>query len=262
MRYRVRVTSEAIRTSTWTADGGLLRSPLLSSLGLVAGFTTRAFGTMGDATTPRDVQQRNRVAVATLLGFEGVARAKQVHGNDVARVDSVPSEWPEADAMWTDRSGLLLGVVAADCVPVLVAERDGDAIGVAHAGWHGTSLRVTSRLVEVLTAGGARPDRLVAALGPSIGPCCYTVDDERAALVTDRLGPGNDDLVAGGRFDLRAANARQLRDAGVPTVEVSGICTRCGGVDVWSFRGRDASPDYGTCLAFLGRPEGPSVVPR
>ncbi|HRC62506.1 MAG TPA: polyphenol oxidase family protein [Dehalococcoidia bacterium] len=254
MRYRVRMTPSAVRTRPWELEGGLLRSPLLSSMGLVAGFTTRAFGSMGDTTTPREVQQRNRSDVATLLGFGGVARAKQVHGDEVVQVTDVPAAWPEADAMWAARRGLLLGVVAADCVPVLVASEDGDVLGVAHAGWRGTSLAIASRLVEAMTVSGG--GTVVAALGPSIGPCCYTIDDERARLIAERLGPGNEDLVAGGRFDLWAANARQLLAAGVTSVEVSGICTRCGSADVWSYRGRDSHPEYGTCMAFLGRPEG------
>ncbi|MGE0226978.1 MAG: polyphenol oxidase family protein [Dehalococcoidia bacterium] len=247
------MTVEAIRVRTWDEERGLLRSPMLSSMGLVAGFTTRTFGTMGDTTTPREVQRRNRDAVAERLGFPGVARAKQVHGAEVVQVEDVPPEWPEADALWTTRRGLLLGVVAADCVPVLVADAAGNAIGVAHAGWRGTSLGVTRHLIEAMAAGGVRTGEMAAALGPSIGPCCYTIDDERAQLVRERLGPGSDDLVAGGRFDLWAANARQLRAAGVGSVEVSGICTRCGGADVWSFRGRSAETEYGTCLAFIGR---------
>lgn len=258
MRYRVPMTAEAVHTRTWLDEDGLLRSPLLTSMGLVAGFTTRVFGSMGDATTPREVQQRNRQAVAARLGFPNVVRTKQVHGADAVRIEEEPPAWPEADALWTDRRGMLLGVVAADCVPVLVAAVHGDTIGCAHAGWRGTSLGVTRRLIEAMAAGGARTDHLVAALGPSIGPCCYTVDEERAQLVRGRLGPGNDDLVAHGRFDLWAANARQLREAGVATVEVAGICTRCGGADVWSFRGRASRPEYGTGLAFIGRPEDSS----
>lgn len=247
------MTSTEAITGSWIRDGGTLRSPLLQRLGLTAGFTTRAFGSMGDATTPWEQQQRNRTAFAQRVGFEGVARVKQVHGADVAQVDHPVLPWPEADALWTDRRGLLIGIVAADCVPVFLAGEDGP-IGIAHAGWRGTSLGVARALVRAMADGGARPGRLVAALGPSIGPCCYTVDGDRTELVRSRLGPGNDDIVAGGHMDLWAANARQLREEGIETIESSGICTRCGGEDVWSYRGRTPDADYGTCLAFVGMP--------
>jgi YfiH family protein len=251
IEYRVWMATTTA-TGVWTRDSGLLRSPLLDSLGLVAGFTTRRFGSMGDATTPLEVQRANRAAVARALGFEDVVRTRQVHGTDVVQVDAPTTPWPEADALWSDRRDVLLGMVAADCVPVFVADRDGAFLGIAHAGWRGTSLGVTRELVRAMVAGGARAGRLVAALGPSIGPCCYTIDPERVELVRNRLGPGNDDIVADGRMDLWLANERQLRKEGVETVEVSGICTRCGGEDVWSYRGRTPDTEYGTCLAFLG----------
>lgn len=245
---------EATTTGPWTREGGILRSPLLASLGLDAGFTTRVFGSMGDAITPLEEQRRNRSTFARRLGYDDVVRVRQVHGDAVVRVDGpTPSRWSEADALWSVERGLLLGIVAADCVPVLLADASG-AIGVAHAGWKGTSLGVTRALVRAMAAGGVEPSRLVAALGPSIGPCCYTIDAERAALVTERLGPGNEDIVADGVMDLWAANARQLHEEGIETVEVSAICTRCGGEDVWSYRGRTSDAAYGTCLAFIGRP--------
>jgi YfiH family protein len=244
---------EATTTGTWYRDDGVLRSPLLDSLGVTAGFTTRRFGSMGDAITPLEEQQRNRSRFAQSLGYEDVVRVRQVHGNAVARMDAPRSPWPQADALWSDRRRVLLGIVAADCVPVFLIE-PGGAIGIAHAGWMGTSLGVTRALVRELHSHGIEPSRLVASLGPSIGPCCYTIHEERAELVRERLGPGNDDIVADGRMDLWAANARQLRDEGVETVEVSGICTRCGGEDVWSYRGRTSDAEYGTCLAFLGWP--------
>ena len=247
----------ATATSAWIREDGVLRSPLLDRLGLAAGFTTRAFGSMGDAMTPPERQRRNRTAFARLAGFEAVARVKQVHGTEVAQLDGPVSPWPEADALWTDRRGVLLGIVAADCVPVFLAEEAGP-IGIAHAGWRGSSLGVARLLVRAMLAGGARPDRLAASLGPSIGPCCYTIDAGRAELVRSRLGPGNDDIVDGGRMDLWAANARQLHEEGVQVIEVSGICTCCGGEDVWSYRGRTPEQDYGTCLAFIGWPSGES----
>lgn len=252
--YLVRMTStEATTAGTWTRDGGVLHSPLLDSLGVTAGFTTRVFGSMGDATTPIEEQRRNRAAFANSVGFEDVIRVRQVHGNTVVKLDAPASPWPEADALWSEARGQLLGVVAADCVPVILASPDGPA-GIAHAGWRGTSFGVTRALVRAMKAAGVDASRLVASLGPSIGPCCYTIDSERVELVRGRLGPGNDDIVADGRMDLWTANTRQLHEEGVATVEVSGICTRCGGEDIWSFRGRTSDTAYGTCMAFIGWP--------
>jgi len=242
-----------IATSTWTLRDALWWSPVLSSLGVVAGFTTRAQGSMAGSHHPLEEQARNRAALARTLGFDAVLRTKQVHGREVIRANAQVEPWPTADAQWTDRSGALLGVAAADCVPILVADPRGP-IGAAHAGWQGTAARVAEALVEAMVQGGAERDGLVAALGPSIGPCCYTIDEERAALITARIGDGAlrraDGRVA---FDLWQANAAQLRASGIRTIEVAGLCTLSGGADLWSYRGRGADGVYGTQLGFIGR---------
>jgi len=237
----------------------MLWSPLLGSLGLVAGFTTRAQGSMAGSRHPLEEQARNRAALARTLGFDGVSRVKQVHGKDVVRIDAPAEHWPTADAMWSDRPGILLGVAAADCVPVLVADPEGP-IGAAHAGWQGTTLRVAEALVEAMVAGGAVRERLVASLGPAIGPCCYVIDMERATLINERIGETSlrkiDDRIV---MDLWAANTAQLRSVGVARIEMSGVCTLSGGADLWSYRGRDPDGTYGTQLGFIGRPGGGSA---
>ena len=253
-----------VTTTRWVERGGLLRSPLLGSLGLVAGFTTRRWGTPGGRS---EAAVRDMGAVARDLGFDAIRRVRQVHGSSVVRADGPLEVWPEADALWTDRSGLLLGIGVADCVPVLVADAAGP-IGAAHAGWQGTTLRVTEALVRAMVASGASPDRMVAALGPSIGPCCYVIDGDRAAIVRERLGAEVEEFLhsaepAGGSgadasrlvFDLWAENLAQLRAAGITTVETAGICTKCGGEDLWSYRARDRL-GLGTGLAVIGRPRG------
>src|SRR5262245_37300764 len=104
----------AARPRTWSIDGdGFLRSPLLDGLGLVAGFTTRPHGTQGDSTTPLEVQRANRAALASRLGYPYVVRARQIHGTEVIRAEGELTSWPQADALWTDRGGLLLGITAA-----------------------------------------------------------------------------------------------------------------------------------------------------
>jgi len=242
-----------IQTGGYVERDGLLWSPALGSLGLVAGFTTKAQGSMAGSHHALEEQSANRAALARRLGFDTVTRTKQVHGRDVVRVAGPVDPWPVADAMWTDTPGVLIGIAAADCVPVLVVDPDGP-IGAAHAGWQGTSLGIASALVDALVAAGAKRERLVASIGPSIGPCCYAIDAERADVIRERIGA--DSLMRDdGRvvFDLWDANAAQLRDAGVARIEVAGICTRSGGAPVWSYRGRGADGKYGTQLGFLGR---------
>ncbi len=246
----------ALLDDTWVQRDGVLRSPALWQLGLVAGFTTRALGSMAGGVYPLDEQDRNRKALAARLGFDRVVRVKQVHGDVVVHADAVGDPWPEADAMWTATPGLLLGVAAADCVPVLVADPNGP-IGAAHAGWQGTSKRIAVRLVETLVRNGADPGGLVAAIGPSIGPCCYVIDEPRAAVIRERLGSDSGDLLfagADGRpvFDLWSANVQQLEQAGVRIVDRCDVCTQSGGADVWSYRGE--SGRNGTGLGIIGRP--------
>lgn len=256
---------------SWLLDDGVLTSPALTALGVVAGFTTRGLGSMGGRTTPPQEAAAARAALARRLGFTDVVRVKQVHGDEVVRVPFVrpapaspapagpPSEaqWPEADAMWTDRASVLLGVVAADCVPVLVADDQG-RIGAAHAGWEGTTRFVARELIREMTDEGADPARMVAAVGPSIGPCCYTVGLDRTLLVRDRLGElSRGTLVKRGSetaLDLWTANVLQLRAEGLKSIEVAGVCTKCGGRDLWSYRGRDEGEDStGLGLGFIGR---------
>src|SRR5438132_281763 len=176
---------------------------------------------MAGSVYPETEQAANRDALARRLGFDAIARVKQVHGNSIVRADRAVEPRAEADGMWTNRAGVLLGIAAADCVPVLVADGAG-RIGAAHAGWQGTMLGVVGSLMAALKGDGARASQVVAALGPSIGPCCYVIDESRAKM----LGPLGDHLQASdGRivFDLWSANVAQLRSIGVRGCEVAGL---------------------------------------
>jgi hypothetical protein len=263
------MTAPRVTRTPWLREGDLLTSPALRARGLVAGFTTRASGSMGGSGTAPASAARDRDALAGRLGFDAVVRVRQVHGDRVLRADAPFAEkWPEADAMWTDRPGVLLGVVAADCVPVLVSDGAG-RIGAAHAGWEGTTREVARRLVAAMRDAGADPRQMVAALGPSIGPCCYAVGAERVATIRERLGPAADAaLVArdgGTAFDLWTANAGQLAREGVGQVEISGTCTRCGGEDLWSRRAGDIGLlGIAVIGAYAGgkRPAIPAAGPR
>lgn len=176
---------------------------------------------------------------------------RQVHG---ARVAQAPFEGsPEADAVTAHAAGALVGIETADCLPVLLVDPVRLAVAAVHAGWRGTSHGVAARAVAALAAAGSRPGDLMAALGPGIGPCCYEVGEElrpafgELAAVVFRAGPrGRPHL------DLREANLRQLRDAGLCARNIHQVaeCTYCLSGRYHSFR-RDG-PGAGRMISFVG----------
>jgi polyphenol oxidase len=140
----------------------------------------------------------------------------------------------EGDGLVTDVPGVLVGVGTADCVPVLVVDVEKRVVGAFHAGWRGTVARIVERGVGMMVAEyGSRVEDLVAAVGPSIGACCYTVGEEVRAEFAGRFGYAGELFRRGGagelRVDLWEANRRQLVDAGVRVerIAVVGECTAC-----------------------------------
>jgi YfiH family protein len=222
----------------------LLTSPALR--GFPHGFTTRRGGVsrapwdalnLGGAVgdDPAAVAENwSRLAAATGLSF---ARVRQVHGDRVvaARAAGAPGE--EADAVTTAAPGVAACVLVADCVPVLLADPRSGAVAAVHAGWRGTIARIAARAVEALARDhGARPGELVAAIGPSIGPCCYEVSPELAARFAREVG--GEAAPRADRVDLWRANARVLADAGVAPGAVDTLrrCTSCEGDLFFSHR--------------------------
>ena len=167
---------------------------------------------------------------------ENLRRVKQVHGNSVrvltrgeTRDDDAEAR-PDGDAVVSNVPGLVLAVLVADCVPIVVADRESGAAGAIHAGWRGTCARVGPTAVEAMRRHfGTEPSNLTVAIGPSIGPDDYEVG-ESLIQAFQHAGHGAGDL---GRWfrrrnsqlslDLWAANRDQLTDAGVPASHIS-IC--------------------------------------
>jgi polyphenol oxidase len=155
----------------------------------------------------------------------------------------------EGDGLITDAPGLLLGVGTADCVPVLVVDVEKRVVGAFHAGWRGTVARIVEQgVAKMVEEYGSRVEDMVAAVGPSIGACCYTVGKEVRSEFGARFSY-TEDLFSGGdaseiRLNLWEANRRQLVDAGVneARITVVGECTACardesGALRYFSHRG-------------------------
>jgi YfiH family protein len=174
---------------------------------------------------------------------------RQVHSAEVAmasRDRRHPWPRPEADVIVTDDPTAAIGVRVADCVPILMAEDSGRAVAAVHAGWRGTAARAAIAGIQSLHARfGIRPARLVVAIGPSIGPCCYEVGENTLAAFRDA---GHHDLLldrwferrSNGSFhlDLWRATRDQLEGAGVlpANIHTAGLCTRTHAAVFHSYR--------------------------
>jgi YfiH family protein len=185
-------------------------------------------------------------ALASSVGAVRVQQVTQVHGRAhlvVRAGDAAPAgDPPEADLIVSNAPGVAVAVRAADCVPVLIADRESGAVAAVHAGWRGTCARAAPAAVSALRDEfGARPENLVAAIGPSIGVCCYEVGPELvdafAAAGHERhliqrwfpsLPPPRGSRTRNPlRLDVAGANRDQLVLAGVPEDQIflSGLCT-------------------------------------
>lgn len=226
------------------------------SAGVVAGLNV-GLGSGDDDTAV--AENRRRAGAAVLPGAPLVA-CYQVHSPDCVTVAEPWSdaERPQADALVTDRPGLLLAIVTADCTPVLLADREAGVIGAAHAGWKGAIAGVTDRTVAAMQALGARPERIAAAIGPTIAQASYEVDEGLRARFLAEEAANESFFVAGKpghwQFDLPGYVAARLVRAGVGRVENLALDTYAAPDRFFSFRRAThrGEPAYGRQMSLIG----------
>lgn len=216
-------------------------------------------GRRGQPVTPELAENRRRAVAAVLPGAE-IVTLYQIHSAEVATVAAPhdEDEPPHADAMVTDRPGLLLGILTADCAPVLLADREAGVIGAAHAGWKGALAGITDATVTAMERLGARRGRIAAAVGPCIARRSYEVDDAFVARFCAD-DPANERFFADGRpghaqFDLEAYVVSRLAAAGLARVEALGLDTYADERRFYSFRRAThrSEPDYGRQISLIG----------
>jgi polyphenol oxidase len=215
-------------------------APALSAdqLGVPHGFFTRRGGvssgpyaTLNCGLASGDTREaviENRARAARAIGADPALLfvPKQVHGTRVMTVGGPawePGAGPDADAMVTDRPGAVLGIVTADCAPVLLVDAEAGIIGAAHAGWRGAAAGVLEATLAAMRALGALPSRIRASIGPAIGQPSYEVGPDLREAVLGRE-PGDERFFAPGRlegrwqFDLPGYCAGRLAAAGIAAV--------------------------------------------
>lgn len=200
---------------------------------------------------PRAVAENRRLLGA--LAPDRPVWLCQVHGVTVADADAARrgGAEPQADAAVAREAGTVCAVLVADCMPVLLADREGTAVGIAHAGWRGLCAGVIGATLEALSVP---PGRILAWLGPAIGPRAYEVGaDVRAAFLAQ--DPGNVAAFSPSRaehwrLDLYAIARRQLEQRGVGGIHGGGLCTYSDARRFYSFR-RDRTTGRMAALIWL-----------
>jgi YfiH family protein len=228
------------------------------SVGECAGLNV-GFGSNDDREA---VEGNRRLAIAALHPETELATVHQIHSAEVvATYESWPQgERPRADAMVTDRPNLLLGILTADCAPVLFADHNAVVIGAAHAGWRGALAGVTDATIEAMELLGARRENIHAAVGPCIAQPSYEVDDAfRAGFV--HADPDNDRFFVAGptgkpHFDLEAYVVHRLIAAGIDEIEALNLDTYADPDRFFSYRrsAHRGEADYGRQLSAIAIP--------
>jgi polyphenol oxidase len=270
----------------------ILQVPALAQISwLVHGFSTRPGGVsdlggenvfnLGFAewdTKERVLENRRRFLSALDADRLTLAPLRQIHSDVVHHFENLPNSPRHGDASVTNRPALLLAVQTADCVPILLVDLKNRAVAAVHAGWRGTLQRIVMKAVGKMTMQfGTRPDDVIAALGPSIGGCCYEVGTEVAVEFQSQFSSARDwfdELRTGDEpnplqwlnmkppghqppprnvlLDLRKANRSQLLDAGLRTrnIHASDLCTACRRDLLFSYR--KEGPRSGRLMAVIG----------
>jgi YfiH family protein len=214
----------------------------------------------GSSDDPEIIAENRRRAVESVLPGAELATVYQVHSPDAVAVFEpfAHALRPSADALVTDRPGLLLGILTADCAPVLLADREAGVVGAAHAGWKGAIGGVTDSTIALMETLGARRERIAAAIGPCIARASYEVDEgfQHRFAAAD---PENERFFAAGRpghhqFDLEAYVAHRLAAARIRTVEMMGEDTYSQPDRFFSFRRAThrGESDYGRQISLIG----------
>lgn len=215
---------------------------------------------LGSGDDPALIAENRRRVVDALLPGRPLTGVYQVHGNRCVIVDGTTdlAARPEADALATRTSGIMLGILTADCVPVLFADHDAGVIGAAHAGWKGAFAGVTDATLAAMESLGACRASITAAIGPCIARASYEVDTAFVQRCTAE-DPSNERFFAAAKpghamFDIAAYVATRLAAAGVARIVIGGQDTYADAEDYFSYRRacHKGENSYGRQLSVIG----------
>lgn len=228
------------------------------STGELAGLNV-GFGSSDDRAA---IDENRRRAIAALDPAADLATVHQVHSAEVIYVERPWSRGgrPKVDGMVTDRTKLLLGILTADCAPVLLADSEARVVGAAHAGWRGALAGVTDSVIAAMERLGARREDIHAAVGPCIAHASYEVDEGfRTRFLEADLGNARFfgiGAIGKPHFDLEAYVVHRLVAAGINEVEALNLDTYSDSDRFYSYRRAThrGESDYGRQLSAIALP--------
>jgi YfiH family protein len=214
----------------------------------------------GSGDDPDLIAENRRRAISAVLADAELATVHQIHSPTVVYVAQPwpQDERPHADAMVTDRPDLLLGVLTADCAPVLLADEQAGIIGAAHAGWRGAAAGVTDAAIAAMEDLGAKRDRIAAAVGPCIAQPSYEVDQAFRERFIDEGDENARFFVPGPagkpHFDLPGYVLHRLKSAQVGSAEALALDTYTDAERFYSYRRSThfGEPSYGRQISMIG----------
>ena len=215
---------------------------------------------LGSGDDPRSVETNRRLAADAILAGAPIASVYQIHSPTAVIVTTAAphADRLQADALVSDKPGLLLGIVTADCAPVLLADVEAGVVAAAHAGWRGAMAGVTDQAIAAMISLGAKVDRISAAVGPCIARASYEVDHVFAErMLADDAD--NERFLSDGsngkpHFDLEAYVVARLAAAGIRRIEAAGLDTYALEGRFYSYRRatHGSEPTYGRQVSLIG----------
>ena len=217
------------------------------------------FGTkfLGDG---RKTENIFNFAQSNIPNFKTIVIPEQIHSTNVSVFNSNLMEnierVSETDGVITDDVNSILTVITADCSPLIFVEKKQGLIGISHQGWRGSVKRLGQKMVKKIIEMGGKKEEIIVAIGPSIGQCCYDVEDERYYQFIEEFEDYADKIFHrhSGKLHLNLTllNYLQIKELGVPerNIDHFPFCTRCDKKHFFSYR-RDKRQDYGEMMSFI-----------
>ncbi len=238
----------------YDSDLKIFYSTLINDDNFFSGFGTKDLGDGRNIDTTINFVQKN------IPNFKTIVIPEQIHSTNVTvfnsnLIDNV-EKITETDGVITDDEKSILTIITADCCPIMFVEKRQGIVGISHQGWRGSVKRLGQKMVKKIIELGGKKENIIVAIGPTIGGCCYDIDDERYFEFLEEFDGYASKIFHRhmGKLHLNLAllNYLQIKELGISEKNIDHFpfCTSCDKKRFFSFR-RDKKQDYGEMLSFI-----------